>query len=148
MTKLNPNRKLTEASITAALSRIPYARLLGIKPLLMGGELTMVLPYSETNIGNPALKALHGGAISAFMEITAIVQLQLSSGSTQLAKPIGINIDYLRRGHAQDTYARAIVARQGRRVANVRVRAWQELYEDPITILHGHFKSASIKDDG
>lgn len=140
------NPKLTEANISRALSRIPYARFLGIKPLLMGSELTMVLPYSDSIIGNSNLKALHGGAVGAFMEITAIVQLQLSSGSKKLAKPIGINIDYLRRGNPKDTYARAIVARQGRRVANVRVRAWQDNYEDPITILHGHFKSAHIED--
>ena len=146
MTYSASETKLTEANITQALARIPYARMLGIKPLLMGNELTMIMPYSDEIIGNPHLRALHGGAVSAFMEITAIVQLQLTSGSTRLAKPIGINIDYLRRGNPKDTYARAIVARQGRRVANVRVRAWQDNYEDPITILHGHFKSAGIDD--
>ena len=30
-----------------------------------------------------------------------------------LPKPIGINLDYLRRGHPKDTYARAVVAKQG-----------------------------------
>ncbi len=142
----SPAAPLTEANISLALSRIPYARFLGVKPLLMGTELTMLLPYSDTNIGNSSLQALHGGAVSAFMEITAIVQLQLTSGAATLAKPIGLNIDYLRRGNAKDTYARAIVAREGRRVSNVRVRAWQDNYEDPITILHGHFRSANIDD--
>lgn len=132
---------LTEQQISSALSRIPYARMLGIKPLLMGNELTMIMPYSDDIIGNPLLGALHGGAVSAFMEITAIVQLQLSVGGKKIPKPIGINIDYLRRGRGQETYARAIIARQGRRVANVRVRAWQDNFENPISILHGHFTS-------
>lgn len=138
--------KYSEAQISAAIARIPYARLLGVKPLLMGDELTMIMPFSDTIIGNPVLPALHGGAVAAFMEITALLQLQLTSGGTRLPKPIGINIDYLRRGKPQDTYARAIVARQGSRVANVRVRAWQDNFDEPITMLHGHFKSARNDD--
>lgn len=132
---------LNEQQISSALSRIPYARMLGIKPLLMGDELTMIMPYSDDIIGNPLLGALHGGAVSAFMEITAIVQLQLAVGGKSIPKPIGINIDYLNRGRAQKTYARAIIARQGRRVANIRVRAWQDNFDNPISILHGHFTS-------
>lgn len=136
---------LTEAQITAAINGIPYAKLLGIRPLLMGAELTMVLPYAKQIIGNPVLPALHGGAVGAFMEITAILQLQLSGQLKRQPKPIGINIDYLRRGHPKDTFARAIVARQGNRVANVRCRAWQDAFDTPIATLHGHFMIA--KDD-
>ena len=54
-------------------------------------------------------------------------------------RPIGINIDYLRRGNPVDTYARAQIFKQGSRVANVRVRAWQERFEKPIATLSGHF---------
>lgn len=130
---------LDEAQINALLSRIPYVKVLGVKPLLMGNELTMIMPFSQSIIGNPVLPALHGGAVSAFMELTAITQLLTISGSTKPVKPIGVNIDYLRRGKPQDTFARAVVARQGSRVANVRVRAWQESFDEPISALHGHF---------
>lgn len=140
-----PKLHLTEQQIGNALKRIPYARLLGIRPLLMGDELTMIMPYSDDIIGNPMLGALHGGAVSAFMEITAIVQLQLLAGGKTIPKPIGINIDYLNRGRAQDTYARAIIARQGRRVSNVRVRAWQDNFENPVSILHGNFTSPTAE---
>ena len=137
---------LTEAQIIAAINRIPYAKLLGVRPLLMGHELTMVLPYAQQIIGNPVLPALHGGAVGAFMEITAILQLQLTGTYSRLPKPIGININYLRRGHPKDTFARAFIARQGKRVANVQTRAWQDSYDTPIATLHGHFMMA--KDDG
>lgn len=130
---------VTEAYIKQRLTRVPYAKFLGIKPLLMGEELTMVMPYSDSIIGNPVLPALHGGAVSAFLEITGILQLAITTGATKLPRPIGINIDYLRRGHPRDVYARANVARQGSRVANVRVRAWQDSFDAPISILHGHF---------
>jgi len=142
--------QITEASIAEALSRIPYAKELAIRPLLMGDELTLILPYAPHIIGNPMLKALHGGAVGAFMETAAIVQLWLMGDPKPLPKPIGINIDYLRRGKPQDTFARAIIAKQGSRVANVRVRAWQNRYDEPISILHGHFliaKSGNNKTD-
>ena len=44
---------LTEAQIADALSRIPYAKELSIRPLLMGDELTLILPYAPHIIGNP-----------------------------------------------------------------------------------------------
>lgn len=137
---------ITEALVAQRLERIPYAKFLGVKPLLMGEELTMVMPFTNSIIGNPVLPALHGGAVSAFMELTAILQLALEMKTPKLAKPIGINIDYLRRGHPKDTYARALVARQGSRVANVRVRAWQDSFDKPITMLHGHFMLAKSED--
>lgn len=137
---------LNEAEIATVLDRIPYAKELGIRPLLMGDELTLILPYSPDIIGNPMLKALHGGAVGAFLETTAIVQLWLMGEPKPLPKPIGINLDYLRRGYPKDTFARAVIAKQGSRVANVRVRAWQERYDEPISILHGHFLLASNSD--
>jgi len=140
--------KFTEAQVKSVLSRMPYAKLIGVKPLLMGHELTLIMPYSQDVIGNPVLPALHGGAVSAFMELTAITQLALQGGHTKLPKPVGVNIDYLRRGKPMDTYARALVAREGKRVANVRVRAWQESFNEPISMLHGHFMAARQKSNG
>ena len=135
----------TEKDIATRLDKIPYAQFLKIRPLLMGTELTMVMPYSDDIIGNPLLKALHGGAVSAFMEITAIVQLAIENQTVHFARPVGVNIDYLRRGGPQDTFARALIMRQGSRVANVQVRAWQDSYDKPITVLHGHFMLARDK---
>ena len=136
------NSAITEAQIIEALDQIPYANEMGVKPLLMGNELTLVLPYKPELIGNPILQALHGGAVGAFMETAAIVQLWLMGDPKPLPKPISINNDYLRRGKPQDTFARTLVARQGSRVANVRVRAWQDNFLDPISMLHGNFLTA------
>ncbi len=135
---------LSESQIAEVLSRIPYAQELAVRPLLMGDELTLILPYAPHIIGNPMLQALHGGAVGAFMETAAIVQLWLMGEPKHLPKPIGVNIDYLRRGTTKDTYARAVIARQGSRVANVRVRAWQDNYDNPISTLHGNFLIAKV----
>ena len=128
--------------IDQGLQQIPYAKELGIIPLVMGDELTLILPYKPELVGNPVLQALHGGAVGAFLETTAMVQLWLMGDPKPLPKPISINIDFLRRGRPQDTYARAAIGRQGSRVANVRVTAWQDNFSNPVSILHGNFLTA------
>jgi acyl-coenzyme A thioesterase PaaI-like protein len=126
-------------AIKERLANIPYAQTLGIEPQFMGEEFTLVLPYRDSNIGNPSLPALHGGGVGGFMEVCAIAQLILNNPDRALPRPIGINIDYLRRGRPIETYARAQIFKQGSRVANLRVRAWQDRFETPIATLNGHF---------
>jgi acyl-coenzyme A thioesterase PaaI-like protein len=54
-------------------------------------------------------------------------------------KTVDFSIDYLRSGKPQDAYARAVILRRGRRVANVRVEAWQDERIKPFVTAHGHF---------
>jgi acyl-coenzyme A thioesterase PaaI-like protein len=56
-----------------------------------------------------------------------------------LPKTITFTVDYLRSGAPIDTHARGIVTRHGRRVANVRVEAWQDDRTRPIASAHAHF---------
>ncbi len=121
------------------IASIPYAKTLGIRAEFSDDGLLLILPYQDSNIGNPTLPALHGGAIGGFMEVCAMAELRRRSPDLPFSKPIGINIDYLRRGKPVETYARADIFREGSRVANVRVRAWQESEEKPIAALSGHF---------
>lgn len=126
-------------AIRKQLASIPYAGTLGFEPHFMGEEFTLLMPFRQSNIGNATLPALHGGGIGGFMEVCAIAQIMLDNPTRELPKPIGINIDYLRRGKPVDTYARAEIFKQGARVANVRVRAWQDRFDKPIAALSGHF---------
>lgn len=142
MTVIDPSKSYPD--VRALLESIPYAQTLGVKPFFMGEEFTLILPYQLSNIGNPALPALHGGGVGGFMEVCAIAQLIMANADADYPKPIGINIDYLRRGKPVETYARAQIFKQGSRVANVRVRAWQESFDKPIATLHGHFLMAQI----
>jgi acyl-coenzyme A thioesterase PaaI-like protein len=118
---------------------VPYARFMGLSMRHVAGELLGMLTYSNMLIGNAALPALHGGAIGALLESTAIFQLLWESETVVLPKTIDITVDYLRSGRPVDTWAKGILTRQGRRVANVRVEAWQEDRQRPIAIAHGHF---------
>ena len=125
--------------LDAMLARIPYARFLGVRLELHGDEMTGVLPFSEHLIGNPMLPALHGGVIGAFMEMTALGQLLIAERLMRQPRPVDVSIDYLRSGRPRDTYARALIKRVGRRIANVQVEAWQDARAAPIAALHGHF---------
>lgn len=138
---------MNEQELQGYLSRIPYAKSLGVIPKIEGDEFTLILPFHENNIGNPFLPALHGGIIGGFMEIAAISQVMLLSKTRSFPKTIGINVDYLRPGQPKDLFARAKIARQGSRVANVRVNAWHDDIESPIAALHGHFLTLEPKDE-
>ena len=146
-----------DAALARLTETVPYNRFIGAEFTRMGDELTARLNYDWKLIGNPMIPALHGGVTGAFLEITAITQLAWdevwarmeAGGETAAAidagrfpkmpKTIDLTIDYLRSGRARDAYARAHVEKAGRRVANVRVEAWQDSRDRPIAAAHGHF---------
>ena len=130
---------MTQTQIDEMLAAIPYARFLGVRAELHGDEMTAVLPFSEHLIGNPTLPALHGGVIGAFLEITALLQLSVAETLTRQPRTVDVTFDYLRSGRPVDTYARALIKKVGRRIANVQAEAWQESRAAPICALHGHF---------
>ena len=132
-------QKVDIGQLKTLFEMVPYAKFLGVQLEMKGDELTAVLPYKDSLIGNPLLPALHGGVVGAMMELTAIAQLLLTQGTGKIPKTIDISIDYLRSGRPVETYARAHVTKLGRRIANVRVEAWQLDRADPIAAMHGHF---------
>lgn len=121
------------------LQSVPYVRFLGMRAELAGDEMTAILPFSEHLIGNVMLPALHGGVIGAFLEMTALAQLSVVQGTSQVHKTIDVTIEYLRPGRPVTTYARADLRKVGRRIANIHVEAWQEARSKPIAALQGHF---------
>jgi uncharacterized protein (TIGR00369 family) len=98
----------------------PYAAMLGLR---REGSV-LVMPFQYLLIGSPG--RLHGGTVAGLMEIAAnlVVREALGDEPAQL-KPVNVTVDYLREGAPEDTHAEAIIQRMGRRVANVRVEAWQ-----------------------
>ncbi len=130
---------MTQGLTDDLINSIPYAKMLGVKAEFSDGGLLLILPYLKSNIGNPTLPALHGGAIGGFMEVCAMAELRRRAPDLPFSKPIGVNIDYLRRGKPVETFARADIFKEGARVSNVRVRAWQESEDKPIAALSGHF---------
>lgn len=125
--------------LSALVDAIPYAKYLGILVDRKGTEITTILPFKRHLIGNPVLPALHGGVVGGFLETTAMLQVVFELAGASMPKPVDINIDYLRSGRPVDTFGRAVITKQGRRVVNVHAEAWQEEHNRPIATLRGHF---------
>ncbi|MFN7180258.1 PaaI family thioesterase [Hyphomonas sp.] len=137
---MNPDLTNPRADeIEAILKGMPFAQTLGMRCEILGDEMTAILPFREKLIGNVTIRALHGGAIASFLELTAMLQVFLVSDMPRPPRPINITIDYLRQGHAKDLYARAFVMKMGRRMASVRAEAWQENRADPVSAITAHF---------
>ena len=120
------------------VDRIPYAAFLGIELDSSHGELLVKLRYGDHLIGNSSLPALHGGTMGALLESAAIFGVVWEAPAAMLPKTITITIDYLRPARPVDTWARAIITRQGRRVASVRAEAWQEDRDKLVAIATTH----------
>lgn len=138
--KTRLEQALDRGNYDALLELVPYARLIGIECTRLGDELLFRLPASKDNIGNPILPALHGGVIAGFMELAAAMHLLVFTGAPGPPKIIDFSLDYLRAGQFRDTYAKCQVWRQGRRVANVAITAWQSTPAEPIATARAHFK--------
>jgi acyl-coenzyme A thioesterase PaaI-like protein len=133
-----------QGDYAALLELIPYAKLIGVECSRLGDELLFRLPANKDNIGNPLLPAIHGGVIAGFMELAAALHLLVFTGSPGVPKIIDFSLDYLRAGQFRDTYAKCQVCRQGRRVANVAITAWQSTQAEPIATARAHFKIEEI----
>ncbi|HCW90055.1 MAG TPA: thioesterase [Marinobacter sp.] len=118
---------------------IPYAGFIGLECDRFGDDLIFRLPAKQENLGNPILPAIHGGVIGGFMELSAALYLMLSQDALRLPRIVDFSLDYLRAGLNRETFAECRLTRQGNRVANVMVSAWQKSRAQPIATARAHF---------
>lgn len=121
------------------LAAIPYAGFLNLAAAMQGDELITTMRYAPHLVGNPSLPALHGGTLGALLESAAIFELLWRAETIVLPKTITLTVDYLRSAAPVDTHARGVVTRQGRRVTNVHVEAWQAEPSNPVATAHAIF---------
>ena len=121
------------------LEQIPYAGFIGLTAQLMGDEILFRMEPFKSNTGNPLLPALHGGVIAGFMETAATLNLMMRLDVHQVPKMVDFTVDYLRSGKLKPTFATCVLNRQGRRVANVQICAWQKDRDTPIATARAHF---------
>ena len=132
-------RAKREGTLASLYAAIPFARFLGLSAEVVAGELITTMRYGDHLIGNPMLPALHGGTLGALLESAAIFELLYRAETALLPKTITFTVDYLRSAAPRDTYACGSVTRHGRRVANVRVEAWQDDRTRPVVTAHAIF---------
>lgn len=115
----------------------PYAQALGITlDHDEAGEPVLRLEFSTRSQGRPGF--LHGGALSGLMEMAAFAALRAELAArgeaTLQLKPVNIQVEFMRGGTEQVTYAKGTVTRAGRRVALVNAEAWQDDRSKPIAL--------------
>lgn len=111
----------------------PYGHFLGITVERDGDRGPLFrMPFGDRVVGRPGF--LHGGALSGLLEIAAVgtVLDALTSEPGASVKPITVTVDFMRGGRQRDTYATAVIARLGNRIANVEAFAWQGDRDRPI----------------
>jgi uncharacterized protein (TIGR00369 family) len=114
----------------------PYAAALGIGlDHDEDGNPVLYFDYSERVAGRPGF--LHGGAMSGLMEMAAIAALRAEldrRGEAMTLKPVNVQVEFMRGGTEQRTFAMGKVTRAGRRVALVNAGCWQDDPAKPIAL--------------
>ncbi|EAT13223.1 PaaI family thioesterase [Bermanella marisrubri] len=119
---------------------IPYANLIGLEFQRFGNDVIFKLPNNEDNVGNPILPAVHGGVVGGFMELSAALHLLMMLDTPAMPKIVDFSLDYLRAARGgKDTFAECQVIRQGSRVANVIINAWQNKRDEAVATARAHF---------
>lgn len=121
---------------------IPYAGFVGLEVVVKSVGVTTILRKRESNIGNPQLRAVHGGVVGAALEHAAIVELCYSIDLETLPRVINITINYLRPVLVEDLHIDAHIVRQGKRIANMHITAWQQDLNKLVASAHANFKLA------
>jgi acyl-coenzyme A thioesterase PaaI-like protein len=127
------------AAIKAVNETIPYARAIGLEAAIDEYGLLTVLRFQPNNIGNAILRAIHGGVVGAVLEHAAILHLLYEAKPATIPKIVNLSVDFLRPSLATDIFARGRIVKQGQRIANVRVEAWQKDPSRPVAAAHAHF---------
>lgn len=103
----------------------PIARWLNFDVAADETGLLYRLGFDEQHIGNPAIRALHGGAISAFLETATQAELAARLETGAELRTVSFAIDFLASSRAEDMRARVRVLRIGRRLAFLEASGWQ-----------------------
>ncbi len=114
----------------------PYADALGIDiDHDEDGNPVLYFDYSDRVAGRPGF--LHGGAMSGLMEMACMAALRAEMerrGETMRLKPVNVQVEFMRGGTEQRTFAMGSVTRAGRRVALVNAECWQDDRAKPIAL--------------
>jgi len=110
----------------------PIDEWLKISQIKDSGESIYQMLPSDKHLGNPAIRALHGGVITIFMERAAEIELSDHFQSPKVAGLINTNIDFLRSAKLEPLFASAKIVKLGRRLASFDVLAWQDKIDVPI----------------
>ncbi|WP_230400374.1 thioesterase family protein [Zooshikella ganghwensis] len=132
-----------KAAVMSFFDKVPFNKFLGMKiTRVEAGCVEMYLPMKEELIGNYFMGILHGGVISAMLDVTGgamalvgafrkLEHLSLDERIKRLAKisTIDLRVDYLRPGRGNAFYVVATLLRSGNKVAVTRSEFYNDQHE-------------------
>lgn len=128
-------------SLQSLNRQLPYANFIHLDVVMENNRPIAILRKDAGNIGNPLVPMIHGGVVGALFEHAALMQLffELNLRLDDRPKIVNVAINYIRPCLLEDTFARGVIIRKGRRVANVRVDVWQSDPDKLVAGGHAHF---------
>lgn len=133
------NFLLDEDNAAELVKSIPYAEYLGIKiETNLNGQMIFRMPFDKKLIGNPTIKAIHGGILAGFMESSATLAVIGIISHDHLPKCVNMTVEYLRSTRPIDTFCQVQINNPGRRIVHLTVRCWQEGRGD-VSLAHCRF---------
>ena len=98
------------------------------------------LPYRPVFVGDTATGVLHGGVVTAMLDETCGMAVQLALDGTRAIATLDLRIDYQKPATpGLDIRAHAVCYRTTRSIAFVRATAYQESEDDPVATATGCF---------
>ena len=126
---------LLDDSITRIAARVEASQMfswLGIVATPADDHLLYRLSFTEDHIGNPVLRALHGGVISSFLEACAQLDIIARVEKDVQVQPVSIHTSYFTSSRPQDMLAKVTIRRLGRRLAFLECDGWQRDQATPV----------------
>ena len=97
------------------------------------GEAWSSLPYRPVFVGDTATGVLHGGVVTAMLDESCGMAVQLALDGTRAIATLDLRIDYQKPATpGLDIRAHAVCYRVTRSIAFVRATAYQETEDDPV----------------
>jgi uncharacterized protein (TIGR00369 family) len=90
------------------------------------------LGFCEEHVGNPVIRAIHGGVISSFLESAALLEALAQAPEGTEVNIISIHTSYLASAKPENMRALIATAKFGRRMGFFEASAYQDHQKSPI----------------
>jgi uncharacterized protein (TIGR00369 family) len=127
-------RPFDELAKAAAKHRSDYGAISGLQlDRTAPGEAWSTLPYRPVFVGDTQTGVLHGGVVTAMLDETCGMAVQLAQDSVRAIATLDLRIDYQKPSTpGLDIKAHATCYRVTRSIAFVRATAYQESEDNPV----------------
>lgn len=128
------------------LCAIPHSRTLGLQSVQgERGRATMMIPWSESLVGNRNTGVLHGGVITSLIDNTSALAIYSLLAQHESFATLDLRIDYLKPATPElPVYCQAECYKLGTRIAFTRATAYQENSDQPVAYSVGTFMRTSV----